>query len=258
MVRVLDELEVDSARFLGISCGGCVAAAFAAAYPKRVEALAIYAGYAHGGQLGDEQLRVTVVELVRRHWGMGSRLLTDLFLPRATVEERRAFDGLQRSGADAETAALLLEEIYGFDLTETLEMVPPGTRVVHRVGDRVVPIEAGRALAAGLRGSRLVTLAGARHLPWDGDPAEVFGALAPFLGGEIAHLPQAQEDSELTAREREVLSLVADGLADAEIAARLYLSPHTVHRHLANIRTKLGLSSRAAVAAYAVRRGIAS
>lgn len=61
----------------------------------------------------------------------------------------------------------------------------------------------------------------------------------------------------MTAREREVLSLVADGLADAEIAARLYLSPHTVHRLLANFRTKLGLSSRAAVAAYAVRRGIA-
>jgi DNA-binding NarL/FixJ family response regulator len=104
----------------------------------------------------------------------------------------------------------------------------------------------------------LVTLAGARHLPWDGDPAEVLGALAPFLGGETAYLPQARDDSELTPREREVLSLVADGLADAEIAARLYLSPHTVHRHLANIRTKLGLSSRAAVAAYAVRRGIAS
>ena len=258
LVRVLDELEVESARFLGISCGGCVAAAFAAAYPQRVEALAVYAGYGDGRQLGDARLRGTVVDLVRRHWGMGSRLLTDLFLPRATVEERRAFDRLQRSGADAETAALLLEEIYGFDLTGTLEMVPPGTRLVHRAGDRVVSIEAGRALAAGLRASRLVTLAGERHLPWDGDPADVLGALAPFLGGEIAPLPQPPADSELTAREREVLSLVADGLADADIAARLYLSPHTVHRHLANIRTKLGLSSRAAVAAYAVRRGIAS
>jgi DNA-binding CsgD family transcriptional regulator len=188
---------------------------------------------------------------------MGSRLLTDLFLPRATVEERRAFDRLQRSGADAETAALLLEEIFGFDLSGLLELVSPGTRLVHRSGDRVVPIEAGRALATGLRDSRLVTLAGERHLPWDGDPVEVLEALAPFLAGEIVRLPQPGADAKLTPREREVLSLVADGLSDAEIAARLYLSPHTVHRHLANIRAKLGLSSRAAVAAYAVRRGIA-
>jgi pimeloyl-ACP methyl ester carboxylesterase len=53
LVRVLDELAVESARFLGISCGGCLAAAFAAAYPQRVQALAVYAAYARGGQLGD-------------------------------------------------------------------------------------------------------------------------------------------------------------------------------------------------------------
>jgi DNA-binding CsgD family transcriptional regulator len=188
---------------------------------------------------------------------MGSRLLTDLFLPRATVEERQAFDALQRTGTDAETAALLLEEIFGFDVSRSLEAVAPGARVVHRVGDRVVPIEAGRELAAGLRDSRLVTLGGQRHLPWEGEPAEVLRALAPFFAGEVAVPRTIGNDSGLTARELEVLTLVADGLSDAEIAARLYLSPHTVHRHLANIRSKLGLSSRAAVAAYAVRRGLA-
>jgi DNA-binding NarL/FixJ family response regulator len=53
-----------------------------------------------------------------------------------------------------------------------------------------------------------------------------------------------------------VLRLVAEGLSDGEIAARLILSPHTVHRHVANIRTKLGQGSRAAAAAYAARRGL--
>ena len=45
LVRVLDELEISAARFLGISCGGCVAAAFAAEHPERVERLAVYAGF---------------------------------------------------------------------------------------------------------------------------------------------------------------------------------------------------------------------
>ena len=138
---------------------------------------------------------------------------------------------------------MLLEEIYGFDLSRVLDRVPPGARVVHRSGDQVVPLEAGRELAAGLRDSRLVTLNGSRHLPWDGEAAEVLGALAPFLGGDVAVEPQPVPESVLTGREQEVLALVADGLGDASIAARLFLGPHTVHRHLANIRSKLGLSS---------------
>ena len=61
---------------------------------------------------------------------------------------------------------------------------------------------------------------------------------------------------ELTRREVEVLQLVARGLSDAEIAEELVLSPHTVHRHVANVRTKLALPSRAAAVAYAARAGL--
>jgi DNA-binding CsgD family transcriptional regulator len=60
----------------------------------------------------------------------------------------------------------------------------------------------------------------------------------------------------LTAREREVLKLVSQGLSDTEIAARLVVSPHTVHRHVANVRTKLRLPSRSAAVAYATREGL--
>ena len=63
--------------------------------------------------------------------------------------------------------------------------------------------------------------------------------------------------SVLTPRERDVLKLVAQGLSNADIARRLFLSEHTVHRHLANILRKLNLSSRAAAAAWAVRTGLA-
>jgi LuxR family maltose regulon positive regulatory protein len=60
----------------------------------------------------------------------------------------------------------------------------------------------------------------------------------------------------LSAREREVLTLVAEGLADDEIAERLVLSPHTVHRHVANIRMKLDEPTRAAAVAHASRLGL--
>jgi LuxR family transcriptional regulator, maltose regulon positive regulatory protein len=60
----------------------------------------------------------------------------------------------------------------------------------------------------------------------------------------------------LTRRQREVLGLVAQGLSDRDIAARLFLSEHTVHRHVANILMRLGVSSRSAAVARAVRGGI--
>ncbi|MGI8856900.1 MAG: response regulator transcription factor [Thermomicrobiales bacterium] len=79
-------------------------------------------------------------------------------------------------------------------------------------------------------------------------------ALAAKLG-TVAPLVSAVPGG-LTAREVEVLRLAAQGLSNAEIAAHLFLSAHTVHRHMANILTKLDLPSRVAAVAYALRHGI--
>jgi DNA-binding CsgD family transcriptional regulator len=61
----------------------------------------------------------------------------------------------------------------------------------------------------------------------------------------------------LTARETEVVRLVSAGLSNRNIAAELFISEKTVARHLSNIFTKLGLTSRAAVTAYAYQHGLA-
>jgi ATP/maltotriose-dependent transcriptional regulator MalT len=68
--------------------------------------------------------------------------------------------------------------------------------------------------------------------------------------------PRPSASHELSPREVDILRLVARGLGDARIAERLFLSPHTVHRHVANIRTKLGVSSRAAAVAHATHHGM--
>lgn len=74
-----------------------------------------------------------------------------------------------------------------------------------------------------------------------------------------AHTPAVPPDDPagLTAREREVVRLLADGLSDREIASRLSISPHTVHGHVANLLAKLGVESRTAAAAFAIRHGLA-
>ncbi len=73
---------------------------------------------------------------------------------------------------------------------------------------------------------------------------------------EVARRLGAAPRGELSAREVEVLRLVADGLGDRQIATELTLSEHTVHRHVANIHAKLRCSSRAAAVALAHRRGL--
>ena len=60
----------------------------------------------------------------------------------------------------------------------------------------------------------------------------------------------------MTPREREVLRLLAEGLTNRQIAERLVVSEHTVHRHVTNILRKLDLPSRTAAAAHAVRSGL--
>ena len=60
----------------------------------------------------------------------------------------------------------------------------------------------------------------------------------------------------MTPREREVLILLAKGLTNRQIAERLVVSEHTVHRHVTNILRKLDVPSRTAAAAQAVRAGL--
>jgi len=103
---------------------------------------------------------------------------------------------------------------------------------------------------------RALGLAHAARQAWQG--VQAVGE-APHAG-ELMTEPDAAASGEavtvLTPRELEVLKLVAQGLSNADIAQRLVLSEHTVHRHLANILRKLSLSSRAAAAAWGVRTGL--
>lgn len=57
----------------------------------------------------------------------------------------------------------------------------------------------------------------------------------------------------ITSREVEVLHLLAEGLSNQEIAVRLYLSPRTVERHIANLTVKVGVERRAQLVAFAAR-----
>jgi pimeloyl-ACP methyl ester carboxylesterase/DNA-binding CsgD family transcriptional regulator len=254
---VLDELELERVVLLGGSSGGCAAVSFAARFPERVERLLLYGAYANGTAIATPEVRDAILTAVRSHWGLGSRLLANIFLGNVGTAEQERFARYQRAAASAETAARLLEFIYRSDVRAELPLVRAPTVVVHRRGDRAIPYRLGPELAAAIPGAMLIPLDGSAHFPWAGDADSVIRAMRSFLAPPPATWAVGEPaEVLLSAREREVLALVANGLNDREIAAQLVLSPHTVHRHVANIRHKLGRGSRAAAVAEAARLGL--
>ncbi len=77
--------------------------------------------------------------------------------------------------------------------------------------------------------------------------------------GGISLLPPAERPpvARLSAREREVLAALADGLTNMELAERLFISERTANRHLSNIFTKLGVRNRTSAARIAIEAGLA-
>jgi pimeloyl-ACP methyl ester carboxylesterase/DNA-binding CsgD family transcriptional regulator len=255
---LVDHVTDGPVTLFGISCGAASSVAYAVRNPGRVDRLVLCGSYACGRELGPPEAREALVDLVRSAWGVASRTLADIFAPRMNAADRDAFVAYQRLASKARTAADLLQLTYEYDVRDVLPRVDVPTLVVHRAGDRAIPLSAGREVAALIPGAALVVLDGDAHLPWHGSADDVLAAVAEFLSlpAPTRRTTDAGGIEELSDREREILGLVAEGLSDADIAERLVLSPHTVHRHVANIRRKLGLRSRSAAAAAAARAGL--
>jgi pimeloyl-ACP methyl ester carboxylesterase/DNA-binding SARP family transcriptional activator len=174
---------LDEVALLGLSFGGCSAAAFAARRPELVSSLALVGAFAHGADIAAADLRKAIVATVRAHWGAGSRMMADVWIPGADAATREHFAELQRASASPESAAALLEAVYCADVRDLLPRIAAPTLVLHRRNDRAMPFARGRELAALIPGARLVALEGDVHLPWLGDGAAVLDALVAFLGG---------------------------------------------------------------------------
>jgi pimeloyl-ACP methyl ester carboxylesterase/DNA-binding CsgD family transcriptional regulator len=239
--------------FAWSSCAGRAVAEYARRNPSLVRKIVFFGGCVSRDDV-PEATRRSLVDFVRTNWTLAAQMLAGLFAPHASGDEIAALSRYLRRSADADVAAAFLELDLASDARATLPGVTVPALVVHRRGDRTVPISRGRELAALLPNARFVTLSGDSHLPHMDDQRDLQRALAGFLDDAVPM--ESNGRSPLTRRETEVLRLVAAGLSNREIASSLVLSEHTVHRHVANILRKLTQSTRAAAAAHATRAGL--
>jgi len=243
-LAVADVVGAGRLRLFGASQGGQLAAALAARYPDRVEALVLYGTCASGRDLAPAEVRESLVALVRAHWGLGLKALTGAFVTDPTAEEVAAFTRLQRASASAAVAARLLKEYYDTDVRALLPAIRARTAVLHREADKGTRFELGREVAALIPGATLIPLPGSSHLFYHGDWVAVLEAALGFLSEPVSPGPP------LTGRELEVAGLVAEGLTNYAIARRLSVAPRTAEAHVENIRRKLQVRSRAQIAAW--------
>ena len=255
---VVDAAGLDRFTLLGVSQGAAIALVYAVQHPERVSHLILYGGYARGRTWRGGEARAhadAMASAIRAGWTDASptfrHLFSMLFLPNGTPEQMAWYDELQRRSTSGELAVRLYEARNEIDVLDVAPRVTTPTLIAHARGDSVVPVEEGRLLAARIPGARFVLLESGNHILLSDEPAwSAFVAeLRAFLGSQPAPL----EPVELSPRELEVLELVADGLTNEAIAARLYLSVRTVERHLSNVYAKLRVSGKAGRAAAAVR-----
>jgi pimeloyl-ACP methyl ester carboxylesterase/DNA-binding CsgD family transcriptional regulator len=248
---LVQHLELENFALFGSCDSGQVAAAYAVRHPDAVSSLILYGSCARGADLAPAEVRQSLLSLVRAHWGLGSRVLADIWFPDAPAELTAMFAQLQRAAATADMAASLLDMFYRFDVADLLPMIRVPTLVAHRRGSRAVRFELGRELAALIPGAQLAAFDG-RSQPIYAEGADAAAsALLSFLRDQHGTKGPKVGGGPLTARELEVADLIADGFTNVEIARTLGVSVRTVDAHVDHVRTKLGVRARTQIAVWA-------
>ena len=249
---VVDAAGVARFPLLGLSQGAPIAIAYAVRHPEKVSHLILHGGYARGRlkrNVTPQQRKEaeTMVELAELGWGKENaafrQFFTTQFIPDGTSEQYRWFNELQRISTSPQNAARFLQVMHGIDVTALAPEVSCPTLVLHPNGDARVSFHEGRLVASLIPGARFVPLESRNHLLLEEEPAwrhwleevRAFLPAAPTAGSVFAAL---------TARERELVELIAQGRDNAQIAARLALSDKTVRNHITSIFAKLEVENR--------------
>ncbi len=175
---VVDDLALERFVLLGCSQGASVSIAYAHRHPERVAGLIIYGGYAAGWRRSSDkkhrEKREALLHLARVCWGddnpTGRQAYSTLFYPDGTPDQHAEFMKLQRETVTPENAFRLMDTFAEIDVRNLLPSIQVPTLVMHTKDDAVVPMDAGKEIATGIKGAHFVVLEGRNHVVQASDP----------------------------------------------------------------------------------------
>lgn len=262
-LRDLDAV-VDAARarptaLLGYYHSVATAIAFAAARPQQVTRMVLFGGSARMRDAMSPAQTQALLSLLDQDWDLFADTAAHAWFGWDAGESGRLMAEAFRTGVAPAVAKAWVEAARLIDVTDRLKDVSAPTLVLHRQGDRQMPIEVSRRLAQALPRGQLVELRGSTPTLFLEDARGDLDLVTRFLttgaAGSPAGRPARRADG-VTARELDVLRLLAAGNSNAEIARELGIAVHTVERHVASVYRKIGARGRADATAYALRGGI--
>jgi pimeloyl-ACP methyl ester carboxylesterase len=192
---ILDATGSRRAALIGVSEGGPMSLLYAATYPERTSALVLYGSYARRAWAPDHPFGITaekmqgLLDAFEKDWGRSVAM--DIWSPSLIGDEaykqwRATYLRLSASPGAAISVMRMNMEI---DVRHILLAIRVPTLILHRIGDRLTPVEQGRHLARNIPNAKLIELAGEDHTPYAGDTDTLLDEIEEFLTG-IRHGPE--------------------------------------------------------------------
>lgn len=194
---VMDAVGSERAVLVGFWEGGPMSALFAATYPERVTALVLYGMMAAHTWSPEHpwaptpEANESATAAVEANWGRGRTV--ERLAPSLAHDEgfRRWWARLERNSLSPGGAAQMFRLNTAIDVRAILPTIRVPTLVLHRTGDKMVPIDAGRYVAGEIPGARFVELPGADHLTFVGDAEAFASEVQEFLTG-VRPIPELE------------------------------------------------------------------
>jgi class 3 adenylate cyclase len=229
---------MEQASLLGISEGAPLCVLFAATYPDRCRALALYGSFSRFSYwFPTEEALEAFFGYVAQAWGTGGSV--QRFAPSRANDAtfQRWWGRNERLGASPAAVTALMRMNSQIDISGILPAVRVPTLVIHRTGDKAVNVDGGRDMAAHIPGARLVELPGADHIFYVGENAdEIADAIEEFLTGSRA--PVAVDRVLATVLFTDIVGSTEKAAALGDQRWRDLLDNHhaTIRRNLARFR----------------------